>query len=198
MRKHRHTFLASALTLAVFAGTGCSEVQQAASEARQGIEQAIAQTGNAAIEETRRKLHEGNLSLGGDGSLPKAELTPQGDLLINGLALPMTEAQREAAIVYREKLLAVTDAGMAIGTQSTAIAGQAVGQVLSGLLGGNVDALTQQVEASAQKIKASAQGLCQQVEAVKAAQSQFATLMPEFAPYAQIIAVQAHCPPASG
>lgn len=200
MHTPRNTLLASALALAMFASTGCSEVQQAASEARQGIEQATAQAGNAAaaIEEARRKLHEGNLSLGGDGNLPKAELTPQGDLLINGLALPMTEAQREAALAYREKLLAVTDAGMAIGTQGAAIASQAVGQAVGGLLGGSVEAVTQQVEAGTQKIEASAQALCQQLEALKAAQSQFATVMPEFAPYAQVIDVQVNCPPASG
>lgn len=192
---NRHRIARSAIVIALaLASTACSEqVEQAAAEARQSIEAATAQAGAAAdsIAAARQRLHEGNLSLGG-GELPKVEITPQGDWLVNGLPLPLTEAQRIAVLSFRSETLKAADAGMNLGQDGIALAGQAVSQAVAGLLIGT-EATTAAVTAEAQKIQASAQDLCQQVERLTAAQAQLAAILPEFAPYARPIAASIDC-----
>ena len=70
----------------------------------------------AELADARRKLETDNLELGDnlhfsksgkrraddDKVLPKAEITPQGDFLIDGPAIAMTAEQREAALAYRK------------------------------------------------------------------------------------------------
>ena len=59
-------------------------------------------------EKIERKVHDRiaveTLRLDADGSLPVAELGPDGSLVIDGRPLPMTESQRAAAMAYRTDL----------------------------------------------------------------------------------------------
>lgn len=195
MKLPRIASLAFALALAL-GTTACSEqVQQAADQARQSIAQATAEVGAAttAIEEARRKLREANLRLGSEGQMPLAEITPQGDLLINRVALPMNEAQRAASLHYREQLLAVADAGMNMGQDGIALAGQAVSMAVAGLIGGDASTAIARIEAEAKNMETTALALCEQAKGLKAAQDSLAALMPEFAPYAKAIDVAGIC-----
>lgn len=190
------TLLVLALALAA---SGCSEqIGQAAEEARQSIAAATAEgsAALAAIDEARKKLHEGNLRIGAGGPGPVAEISPQGDLLIDGVPLPLSEAQRAAVQAYRTQLLAVTDAGMAIGQDGIALAGQAVTAAVAGVLGGTVAEAGARIEAEAQKMQAAGLALCDEMQGLALAQDQLALLLPEFRPYAQAIELDAHCPPA--
>jgi len=184
---NRHTVARSAIVVALaLASSACSEqVEQVAAEARQGIEAATAEVGAAAdsIAAARQRLYEGNLRLGG-GELPQVEITPQGDWLVNGLPLPLTEAQRSAVQNFRSETLKATDAGMSLGQDGIALAGQAVSQAVAGLLTGT-EATTAAVAAEAKKMQSSAQALCQQIERLTLAQTQLAAILPEFAPYAR-------------
>lgn len=185
--------LAVALALA---STACSEqVQQATTAAQQKIEQATEHGGTvaAAMDEARRKLHEENLRLGTEGAGPRAEITPQGDLLINGVALPMTDAQREAARGYREQVIGIADTGMAMGQDGMKLAGHAVSTAVAGIFGGKAEEAGARLEAEAEKMAAAGLVLCEQVKRLEAAQAHLAALVPEFAPYAKAIEVTADC-----
>ncbi|WP_051282481.1 hypothetical protein [Silanimonas lenta] len=200
----RHPFATAWLLVTLAATSACTgqdraEIERSLSEARQTVETATAEGGTVAraIAEARRKLHEENLGLDGEG-LPKAKLTPQGDLLIGGTAVPMDEAQREAALAYRAELLKVAEAGMVLGQQGAAIAGQAVTQVLGGLFTGKAEEAAARIEAEAKKIEEAALALCKDLEGLEPAQARFAELVPEFRPYAKKIQVDTDCKPAPG
>lgn len=203
MRLSRLSPIALALTFAL-AGTACGEqarstAQQIADETRQGVAEATAAGGEVdkALAEARRKLQEENLSLQVDGVGPKAELTPQGDLLINGTAVPFSAEQREAALAYRKEVLAVAEAGMAIGRQGAAIGGEAAALAIESIFGGNAEGAEARIEAEAKKIEAAALALCDQVEGLEVAQERLTALVPEFAPYAKSINVDTDCKSAS-
>lgn len=187
------------------AGSACSEssrssTEAAFAEAGKSVAEATGEGGTVAkaLAEARRKLHEENLKLDSGSSGPRVELTPQGDLLIGGTAVPMDEAQREAALAYRAELLKVADAGMVLGQQGAAIAGQAVTQVLGGLFTGKAEEAAARIEAEAKKIEEAALALCKDLEGLEPAQARFAELVPEFRPYAKKIQVDTDCKPASG
>ena len=201
MRSARLTRHAAFIGLALLA-TACGEqarstAEQIADETRKGITEATAPGGDVdqALAEARRKLHEENLKLQQDGIGAKAELTPQGDFLINGTAIAMTAEQREAALAYRKEVLAVAEAGMVIGQQGAALGGEAAALAIESLFkgGSNVDDAKARIEAEAEKIKSAAQALCGNVEGLEAAQARFADLVPEFAPYANSINIDADC-----
>lgn len=185
---NRHTVARSAIVVALaLASSACSEqVQQAADQARQGIEAATAEVGAAAdsIAAARQKLYEGNLTLGG-GELPKVEITPQGDWLVNGLPLPLTDAQRTAVQNFRSETLKVADAGMRMSQDGIAFTGLAVSTKVAGILSGNTDAAIARIEAGSKNMETVALALCEQMKGLQAAQTTLAALLPEFAPYAQ-------------
>lgn len=196
---NRTTPLLLAIVLAL-AGTACGEqardtAQKIADETRKGIAEATAPGGEVekALAEARRKLHEGSLPLGRDGQRPKAELTPAGDLLIGGTAVPMTPVQREAALAYRAKVLEIADAGMVIGQQGAALGGEAAALAIESLFKGEAGEATAKIEAEAKKIESAARALCREVDGLEEAQTRFATLVPEFAPYAKSIDVHTDC-----
>lgn len=183
--------------------TACGEqVEQAKAEAQKRIDsvsamgdkvnEAIDQKVNQAIDEARQKLRTENLALGGGEHLPKAEVTPQGELLINGVAVPMTEAQRTAMLAYREQLLVIAESGMNMGADGAKLAGDAVTQV-TGLLDGKVADATAKLEAEADRMAAAGLALCEQVKGLEATQAQLSALIPEFAAYAGAIKVDADC-----
>lgn len=203
MRLSRLSPIALALTFAL-AGTACGEqarstAQQIADETRQGVAEATAAGGEVdkALAEASRKLHSENLSLQMEEGGPKAELTPQGDLLINGTAVPFTAEQREAALAYRKEVLAVAEAGMAIGKQGAAIGGEAAALAIESIFGGNPEGAEARIEAEAKKIEAAALALCDQVGGLEVAQEHLTALVPEFAPYAKSINVDTDCKSAS-
>ncbi len=181
---------------AVLGATACTqEARQAATEAGETIKAATAETGEAAkaIAEAREKLKHENLTLGNEVQGPKAELTPEGDLLIAGKPVPMTQEQREAALAYRTELLEITDAGLVMGQQGVELAGEAVSQVVSGLFSGEAEKASAQIEAKGQEIAAAGLALCERLQGFGATQERFAALVPQFAPYAKAIEVHADC-----
>jgi hypothetical protein len=87
-----------------------------------------AQTGWGGIAEKardgiREEMATKNLDIGqGSDSLPRAELSPEGDLLIDGKAISLTAAQRKLLLDYRGQLAGVAEAGAEVGIQGAAIA----------------------------------------------------------------------------
>lgn len=161
----------------------------------------IARTIDRSLEEARKELREGNLTLNGAGpqvsvngkrygpaagdrGLPKAEITPQGDLLVDGEAVAIDDDQRALLLQYREQVIAVADAGIAIGGKGVGLAEVALTHAVGSILSGNTEDLEKRVEAEADKLKAEALVLCRQLPPMLATQQQLAASLPEFAPYA--------------
>jgi hypothetical protein len=204
--------LALALVLAVGA-SGCAEqtqqaaaaiedakqtvedAKQTAEEAQQAIAEAKAEGGaiSQAFAEAREKLQTENLPLSAGEGVPKAELTPQGDLLVGGVAVPMTPEQREAALAFRTEVLAVGDLGIAMGEKGVGLAGDALALAAKGIFGGDTAAGEAAIEAQGKAMEAEAKALCDRVEGLDAAQKRLAELLPAFAPYSNAIEINADC-----
>ncbi|MGH8235108.1 MAG: hypothetical protein ACREPU_13080 [Rhodanobacteraceae bacterium] len=119
------------------------------------------------------------------GSLPKAQITPQGDLLIAGNAVSITPAQRSMLLDYRRQVVAIATQGMAIGKQGAALGMHAAGEALAGVFSGkSKEQIQQQVQAQASGIKRSAARLCARLPGLMTSQQKLAASLPEFRPYA--------------
>ncbi|WP_297831835.1 hypothetical protein [Thermomonas sp.] len=159
----------------------------------------IARQVDRAFDEARRDLHSKNLPISGnriqigdhrigdnDDTLPKAEITPQGDLLIEGKPVAINAQQRRDLLTYREQVIAIAEAGMAIGSQGVGIAGMAVGGIPGLILGGEKaqKEYEARIEAESKKIEAAARQICTQLTPLLAAQQRLAESLPAFKPYA--------------
>ncbi len=166
--------IALALLLALV-GTGCTEVA------------------NDLANQAQQTLQAESLPLTGSDGAPRAELTAQGDLLIDGVAVPMSAAQRASALAYRAEVLAVAEIGMAMGKQGVAIAGDALALAAAGIFGGETQGIEARIEAKDKAMEAGARTLCERLNALAAAQKQLIAVLPEFKPYAKEIKVTADC-----
>lgn len=132
-------------------------------------------------------VHFGNDNSNDDNDKrPKAEITPQGDLLIAGKKVDATPAQRALLLDYRQQIVGIASAGMDIGTQGADLGMQAAKTAMMGAFSGKSD---KQIEAAIKpqtdKIEAAARQLCQQrMPALLASQQELAAAMPQFQPYA--------------
>ena len=115
---------------------------------------------------------------------PKAEITPQGDLLIDGRKIEANAQQHALLLQYRKQIEAVAGAGMDIGVQGAELGVKAATEAIKGIFSGNPDDVEQRVEAEAEQIKLSARKLCDQLPAMLETQTALAAAMPEFRPYA--------------
>jgi hypothetical protein len=198
MNRSRLAPLAVALAAALAAagcGEAANEARQSAAEATQGVAEATAELSVAseAIAEAREKMRTENLPLGHVDGLPKAELTPQGDLLINGVAVPMTEAQRDAALAFRGEVLGIGEAGIAMGEKGMDMASDALAMAAKSMLGGDTAENEARMEARGKAMEAEGLKLCERVKGLAIAQSKLAEVLPEFAPYAKAMDVNADC-----
>ncbi|MBV2208174.1 MAG: YggN family protein [Thermomonas sp.] len=121
-------------------------------------------------------------------NLPKAEITPQGDLLIAGKAAPLTADQRQQLLAYRGQIIDIAEAGMAIGSQGVGLADKALSGVAGAIFGGEKGAkeFEAKMEAEGEKIEAEARKLCTRLPAMMASQQALATTLPAFKPYASM------------
>jgi len=202
-------FVACALvsTLAV----GCSQPSppQASSTpdaSGAGPQTALGRMAANAIDEARVKLAKENINLNGEflfnnghrntiarvghkdpaDTRPDAELTPAGDLLIDGKPVQVTPSQHAMLVQYRQALMSVAETGMQLGVQGADLGGQAIGEVFAGLMSGHPDQIDKNINAKASRIEAQAMQLCTQLRPVQQMQQQLATAVPQFAPYATL------------
>lgn len=201
----KHASLLASLVVASLPLLACSQppappappASPTASNADKGF---IGRQVDRALAEARKELHAGNLSINGDiditvngkrfgksdGHLPKAEISPQGALLIEGKTVETTAEQRRQLLTYRNQVLDIADAGMAIGSQGADLAGKALGGVFGVIFGGEQEekAFEARMEAEGRKIEAEALKLCAQLPPLLASQQALAASLPAFKPYA--------------
>lgn len=152
-----------------------------ASEPKTFIGKAVKQ----ATDEAREELAKGNITLSRDGSV-QAEITPQGDLLIAGKAVPLDAAQRALMLDYRGQVVSIAEAGIGIGIEGADLAGKAMGEALKGVFTGNTDQIEQKIEAEAKGVEQAAIKLCERLPALLDAQNKLAAALPAFQPYAKM------------
>lgn len=210
MNMFRTTALAlAAASLPLMAGA-CSQqkADPAANPAKAAKSQAheaqtiIGKTVEREIAKARKELHEGNISIGGKGvdvsingkhyagdeddGRPRAEITPKGEMLIDGKPVATTPAQQAMLLEYRGQVIGVAEAGMAIGTKAADLAGSAIKESIGALFSGDTDQIEQRVEAQADKLKDEAKVLCTRLPPMLATQQKLAASLPAFKPYANM------------
>lgn len=136
-----------------------------------------------ATDQARKELSENNISVSSKDGV-KVEISPAGDLLIDGKAVAIDVAQRRLLLQYREQMVKVAEAGIEIGVQGANLGARAAGEAIKGIFSGNTDQIEQRVNAEAKKLEERAAQICDQLPALLATQQQLAAAIPEFKPYA--------------
>ncbi|MGY3264748.1 DUF2884 family protein [Lysobacter sp. HA35] len=147
-----------------------------------GIEGAITRNVDTAMSEAHAKLSTENVKLTENGR--HAEITPKGDLIIDGKTIAVNAEQRQLLLEHRAHILEIASAGIEIGKQGAHLAGHAVSEAISGIFSGNTDRIEKSVEAQSQEMKRAAASLCDKLPAMYASQQRVAQAVPEFAPFA--------------
>ncbi len=116
---------------------------------------------------------------------PKAEITPQGDLLIAGRKVAATPAQQTLLIDYRKQIIGIAEAGIDIGNQGAVLGINAAREALWGAFSGkNEKDIEAAIKPQTDKIQAAAAKLCLRLPDLLSAQQKLAAAMPAFRPYA--------------
>lgn len=156
---------------------------------------ALGRTVQAAMAKASEELANENISVGGNSprvrvgkdisALPKAEITPQGDLLIEGKAVPVDAAQRELLLAHRANIIGIAQAGIAVGMQGADLGIKAATGALKSVFSGNTSEFEQEMEAEGRRIEEQANRLiCTRLPALLASQQALAAALPAFQPYA--------------
>ncbi len=177
----RHSLLFAALISASML-SACSDKASSGTDPAEPTTM-IGKVVKEATDEARKELATGNIEISKDQQT-KAEITPQGDLLIQGKQITANAEQRKLLLEYRGHIAGIATAGIDIGLQGADLAGKAVGEALKGVLTGNTDQIEQKIEAEAEGIEKAALQLCKLLPAMKVTQDKLAAAMPEFKPYA--------------
>jgi len=141
-----------------------------------------------ALTQARKEIAEGNISVNNSGTNGKrVEISPKGDLIIDGQPVSVTPQQRTLLLEYRGHVIKVADAGMTIGMQGADLATQAVTQSLKSVFtGGSQDDIERNVKAQASKVENAALALCDALPGMMESQNRLAAAMPEFRQYANM------------
>jgi hypothetical protein len=195
------TSLALALALPMAAQAGdrdhdhedkgiAAEIRDSLSEARKEVRVELAkarkelETENLRIDDSLRfgEHHDRGRKL------PRAEITPAGDLLVEGKAQSIDAGQRRELLAYRRQVVGIALRGVAMGQEAAEAALEAVGDSVTGML---FDAFTGRLESKVERvvearIQPMVLAICKELPAVRDSQQHLAASVPAFAPYATI------------
>ena len=161
----------------------CTDQGNDATKAVSDTGSSIGRSVQEATDNARKEMATGNFKVS-VGGLPAAEISPEGDLLIDGKDVPTTPAQRAQLLEYRRQVEGMALAGMDIGVSGANLGVKAAGEALKGVFSGNTDGIEKRIDEEAGKLKAQAQALCEKLPAMMATQQALAASLPAFAPYA--------------
>jgi len=136
-----------------------------------------------ATDKARKEITQGNISIS-NGKSPKAEISPQGDLLIDGKAVAVDARQRALLLDYRKQVESLASAGMEIGVAGANLGVKAAGEAIKGMFSGDTQGIEARVNEEAKKIEDQAQQLCGLLPGMMARQQALAAALPAFQPYA--------------
>lgn len=208
---HMMTTSVLALALALLLPlAACSQTDQtgsnSADNAAQAIKEAQDQTSpsmisaeiHKGIEQAKQELATKDIDLNDDhvghhhhddhdkhDNLPKAVITPQGDLVIAGKTVPATPERHAMLVDYRRQIVGIAEAGMDIGEHGANLGTQAAKEAIWGALTGKSDKeIEERIKPQTEQIKAAAAKLCLRLPDMLTSQQKLAAAMPEFRPYA--------------
>ncbi len=192
-RKHIAVLVLALSPLGAQADTVKGEIEQDLAEARQEVRMEMAQA--------RAELDTENLSLDGlqfgredrkeatrRRNLPKGEITPGGDLLIEGKPVALDARQRRQVLDYRSQVIDLAKTGLDAGERAAMLAIEATDVSLFRLIvGGLTGSLERRVEATVKReLQPMVMQICQRLPALRDSQQALAASVPEFKPYATL------------
>lgn len=155
-----------------------------AAEVQKGIEQAKRELVTKDIDVNSVHIDNGGHHRDTSG-LPKAVITPQGELVIAGKTVAATPEQHTLVADYRQHIIGIAEAGMDIGASGASLGASAAKEAIFGALTGKSDKdIEARIKPQTTQIKAAALKLCQRMPDLLVSQQKLATAMPEFRPYA--------------
>ena len=208
IRTHRFALVACLAVAPLMVACGGDRSTAASPSAGAEPSTALGRTVDKALAEAREKMATENISIGGDTNLhvggakvrtrkpvdadgnplPKAEISPDGDLLVGGREIATTPEQRELLLEYRGHVVALVETGMAMGVKGADLGMQAASDVLGSVFRGETEEFGRRMQAEAAKLEAEAMRLCGQLPAMLDTQDRLAGSLPEFRPYATMTA----------
>lgn len=169
---------------------GCSRDEPAVQASRDGeaADPAAGRVLGKVAAKVRTKLENRNITLHASDGRGRAEITPQGDLIVEGRKVAIDDAQRQLLLRYRAGIIAVAVAGADIGMQGADFGLRAAGKALRGAFSGDGDGdqVEREIEADAREFEARARGICEHLPSLLDAQERLAAQLPAFAPYAKM------------
>ncbi|WP_295574776.1 DUF2884 family protein [uncultured Stenotrophomonas sp.] len=154
-------------------------VGKSVAEATSGVGQSVKE----AMDDARKEIAEGNIKISADKQ-PRAEITPDGRLLIDGKEVAANDVQRRHLQEYRGHVVAVAMAGMDVGVAGAKLGANAAGEALKSIFSGDSEGVEKRINAEAAKIEAQAKRICDRLPAMLASQQALARELPAFKPYA--------------
>lgn len=152
-------------------------------EIRKSIQEAKQELANKNIDVNN--IHIGGSHRNDKDSRPKAEITPQGDLLIAGEKVAATPAQHALLLDYRQQIVGIAETGMDIGAEGADLGVSAAKEAIWGALTGKGDKdIEAAIKPQTDNIQAAAAKLCLRMPSLLSSQQKLAAAMPEFKPYA--------------
>lgn len=152
-------------------------------EIRKAMQEAKQELANKNIDVN--SVHIGGSHHNDKDSRPKAEITPQGDLLIAGQKVTASPAQHTLLLDYRQQIVGIAETGMDIGAEGADLGLNAAREgILGALTGKNDKDIEAAIKPRTDKIQAAAAKLCKRLPDLLSSQQKLAAAMPEFKPYA--------------
>ncbi len=133
--------------------------------------------------------HDSSTSKRAKTDLARAEITPRGDLLIDGKVQAIDAGQRRQLLTYRGQAIAVAKAGIDVGQRSAdaALAALGEGSWVGLLVGAMTGSLEHRIERVVkQEIEPGVRRICRQLPAMMDSQQRLSASLPQFRPYATL------------
>ncbi len=143
----------------------------------------VGETVKNAMDDARKDIAQGNIKISADKQ-PRAEITPDGRLLIAGKEIAANDIQRRHLQDYRGHVVAIAMDGMDVGLAGAKLGASAAGEALKGIFSGDSEGVEKRINAEAEKIEAQAKRICDRLPAMLASQQALARELPAFKPYA--------------
>ena len=147
-------------------------------------------TGNLELDHSMRFSCSNRIHQGKDlhHDLPPAEITPQGDLLVDGKAVAIDAGQRKQLLAYRQQVIAIALSGIDVGERSAEAALEMVDSSWVALL---FNAMTGRLERKVERmvmeqVQPAVLAICARLPDVMASQQRLASQLPAFQPYANL------------
>ena len=177
--------------------TGISgEIRKELADARRDVRIDLAkarqelQTGNLRLDDgVHFGANAAKASRRGKQDLPRAEITPRGDFLIDGDAQAIDAGQRRELLAYRGQVIAIASTGIDIGQRSAEAALDAVGNGswMGLLFGAATGSLERRIERVVmQEIEPGVRSICRQLPAMLESQQRLSSSLQQFRPYATL------------